>query len=378
MTLRGFLLPFARAFRARGWLVDAAAQGATGCAETVAAFDRVWDVRWSRNPLNPLNVLSALRRIREIVAEGRYDIVHVHTPVAAFVTRCALRHGAGGRRPVIIYTAHGFHFHPRGSRLGNFIFSTLERMAGRWTDFLVVINREDEEACRLYGLIHPDRIVYMPGIGADTASLKPESVSEGQIASLRAELGIEPGESLISMAANFYQCKRHIDAVRAFSDLNRTGVHLVFAGSGAVSRRLRRLTAQSAAAHRIHILGFRTDIPVIIRASAATILPSTREGLSRSVMESLCLGTPVLGSNIRGIRELLDGGAGILVEPQDPAGLSQAMAWIIDHPAEARAIGDRGRKRMAAFDTQKIIALHEHLYAKALGIKMEQKRAAAV
>ena len=117
---------------------------------------------------------------------------------------------------------------------------------------------------------------------------------------------------------------------------------------------------------------------MIIRASAATILPSTREGLSRSVMESLCLGTPVLGSNIRGIRELLDGGAGILVEPQDPAGLSQAMAWIIDHPAEARAIGDRGRKRMAAFDTQKIIALHEHLYAKALGIKMEQKRAAAV
>jgi len=88
-TLRGFLLPFAAHFRRRGFRVDAMARGVTGCPESVAGFDQVWEAAWSRNPLDPWNLGTARRRVRDVAAGGGYDLVHVHTPVAAFVTRLA-------------------------------------------------------------------------------------------------------------------------------------------------------------------------------------------------------------------------------------------------------------------------------------------------
>ena len=90
VSLCAFLLPFAYHFRAQGWRVDAMAQGISTSAECLQAFDRVWEVEWSRNPLKPQNLIVAPRQIQEVVAQEGYDLVHVHTPVAAFVTRYAL------------------------------------------------------------------------------------------------------------------------------------------------------------------------------------------------------------------------------------------------------------------------------------------------
>ena len=109
-TLRSFLLPFAAHFRRLGWQVDAMACGASASIECQQGFDRVWDVEWSRNPLDPRNLLAAPGVIREIVTRERYDLVHVHTPVAAFVTRYALKDLRRQTDTKIIYTAHGFHF----------------------------------------------------------------------------------------------------------------------------------------------------------------------------------------------------------------------------------------------------------------------------
>src|SRR4051794_29163723 len=111
MTLRGFLLPFAEHFRARGCRVDGLARGITGDADCVRGFDRVWDVDWSRNPLRLGQLFRTPAAIRELVVREGYDLVHVHTPIAAFLTRFALRGLRRQGRPRVIYTAHGFHFH---------------------------------------------------------------------------------------------------------------------------------------------------------------------------------------------------------------------------------------------------------------------------
>jgi len=98
----------------------------------------------------------------------------------------------------------------------------------------------------------------------------------------------------------------------------------------------------------------------------ATVLASEQEGLPRCVMESLCLEVPVIGTDIRGIQDLLAGDCGLLVELGDVEQLSQAMTWILDHPIAAKAMGKRGRKLMASYDLQHILNLHEALYAEAL------------
>lgn len=164
-TLRNFLLPFAQYFRSKGWQVDAMAQGVTLDPDCLANFDRVWDMTWSRTPLNPANLLLTPQKVRQIVEKESYDIVHVHTPIAAFVTRYALRSVRKAGKLAVIYTVHGFHRYSRDNPLTNIIFLLLEKLAGSWTDELVVINREDEAAAQLWELVTPGRIHYIPNMG---------------------------------------------------------------------------------------------------------------------------------------------------------------------------------------------------------------------
>jgi glycosyltransferase involved in cell wall biosynthesis len=358
----GFLFPFAKHFRQLGWRVDAMASGVGSSAACRENFDHVWEAAWSRNPLHPHNLTITAGQVRRTVAEGGYDIVHVHTPVAGFVTRFALRDRIRRAGLTVVYTAHGFHFHPLGGRVRNAAFRSLEKLAGRWTDRLVVINRTDEDAARALEIVPPERLVHMPGIGVDTRKYSPENVPSGEISRVRAELRLRPGQALFSMFAEFIPRKRHADVLQAFRRIPRGDCHLALAGAGPLVPEMRRLAARLGIADRVHFLGMRSDVPALMRASVATVLPSLQEGLSRSVMESLCLGIPVIGSDIRGIRELVGPEAGLLMPPMDPAGFAQAMGQLLRDPGQAAQMGRNGRQQMVEFDLVKVLAAHEKLY----------------
>ncbi|HCF28410.1 MAG TPA: glycosyltransferase family 1 protein [Cyanobacteria bacterium UBA11049] len=365
-TLRSFLLPFAQHFRAKGWQVDAMAQGISTCAKCLHSFDRVWEVEWSRNPLDPQNLIIAPPQIRKAIAQQDYDIVHVHTPVAAFVTRYALNNLRQQKRPKLIYTAHGFHFYRGGKPLKNLSFLALEKLAGRWTDYLVVINREDEEAAKRYGIVPTERVCYTPGIGVDTDYYSPGNVPDSEVVRVRQELGLSPETPLFLSIAEFNPGKRHQDILKALARLGRSKVQLAFAGTGPLMEQMQLLASNLGIQSLVHFLGYRQDIPALIRASTATLLASEREGLPRSVMESLCLEIPVIGTQTRGIRDLLEGDCGLLVKLGDVEDLAQAMARILDRPEEAKMMGKRGRERMKGYEVRQIIKLYDRLYAQAL------------
>lgn len=364
-TLSGFLLPFAEHFRSLGWRVDGMAQGINQFPECQQQFDRVWDVEWSRNPLNPKNLLIAAPKIKEIVTTEQYDIVHVHTPVAAFVTRFALRNRQ--KQPEIahtsvIYTAHGFHFHRGGNPLKNLIFLTLERIAGQWTDYLITINREDEIAAKKYQIIPENRVYYTPGIGVDTNLYNSNNVTSSEILEVRQELGLEEEDVLFLCIAEFTPNKRHKDILQALKKLNSSIVHIAFAGDGLFRDDMEKLATKLELQNKVHFLGFRPDIPVLIRTSIAVLLTSKREGLPRSIMEALCLETPVIGTDIRGIHDLLDEGCGLLVKVGDTSGLALAMNWLLNHPEKGITMGKKGKQKMVAYDVSNIIKLYENIY----------------
>jgi glycosyltransferase involved in cell wall biosynthesis len=117
---------------------------------------------------------------------------------------------------------------------------------------------------------------------------------------------------------------------------------------------------------RVYFLGYREDIPILVRASIATILVSQQEGLPRSIMESLSLEVPVIGTNIRGIQDLLHDDCGMLVEVGDINALAKSMSWMLKNPEAARNMGKQGRIKMVHHDLNHVIDLHENLYAKAI------------
>jgi glycosyltransferase involved in cell wall biosynthesis len=365
VTLSGFFGAIARHLRARGWQVDGMAQGASTSAECLEAFDRVWDVELFRNPLDPRNLMAAPQQIQAAFRQEEYDIVHVSTPVAALVTRYALS-GFRQRQPFkVIYTAQGFHFYRGGNPAKNAVFLALEKLAGPWTDYLVVVNREDEGAA-MQSLVSPDLVRYIPGTGVNVDRFNPRAVAAADIAKVRQELGLQSDTPLFLSIGEFIPRKRPADILKALAQLDRSDVHLAFAGSGPLLQPMQQLAASLGLQERVHFLGLRRDIPQLIRTSIATILASEHEGLPNCVMESLYLEVPVIGSQIRGTTDLLAKGSGLLFETGNIPRLAEAMAWILEHPQEALAMGKQGATQMANYGLPQILKQYEALYGEAI------------
>lgn len=372
-TISQFLRPYALRMRTLGWRVEAAAASAPGEPGLEAAFDRVHDLPLSRSLRRPAGLLAGERAIARVIRDVAPDIVHVHTPIASFVTRVAVRLASADRRPSIIYTAHGFHFHRGGQPIANGIFLTAERVAGRWTDVLIVINDEDEQAARRHHIVPQGRLVRMHGIGVDTTALAPETWAP-EAGAARVRVGVPPAAPMFVAIGELNDNKRQSDAIEALAICGHPTAHLVLLGAGPRRSALEALAVVRGVADRVHLAGQADDVPAILAGATALIASSAREGLSRSVMEALSLGIPVIASSARGNRELVTD-SGIMVPTGDIAGIAAAMDALIGDPLAAARLGRIGRQRMiAGYDTRILLDQHERLYERVWSARAEAQR----
>ncbi len=357
-----FLLPHVMRIRELGFDIEVAyrPESARASRELQAVGLVCHHVDFGQKPFASSNP-RAFGQIKALLQRGRYDIVHVNMPVPGWLSRLAAE--IYSPDSLVIYTVHGFHFHPRGGLVPNALFMALEKLAGYWTDVLVTITEEDYYAAVQHHIVDPQRVWHMPGVGVDTEQYDPAKVAEADVRALRQELGLGDKDVLFLMQAGFRPGKRHADALRALALLNNPQVHLAFAGSGPLEARMRELAKALGVDQRTHFLGYRPDVPVVTRASRAAILPSEREGLQHGVLESLALEVPVIGSDIRGIRELLRDGCGILVPVGEPEALVAAMRRMMDEPDEAVQMGRRGRRLACMqYSLDKALKFTERLY----------------
>lgn len=364
-TLESFLLPYALHFRQRGWQVDALAGGSfERFAWSRTHFHHTFQVSWSRSPLHAGNFRHTPGFIRRLAQRERYDIVHVHTPVAAFVTRLALATLPRARRPRVVYTAHGFHFHPQGRPLRNAAFIALEWLAGRFTDDLVVMSRADEQAALAYGIVPRGHLHHMPGIGVDLEHYRAEPLAPAELARARQAWGVGEDPYLLAVA-EFIPRKRHADLLTAFARLGGDWprLRLVLAGTGALEGPLRAQAQALGVASRVLFLGFRRDIPALLQGASALVLPSEQEGMPRCVLEAMSARTPIVATRIRGVSDLLGGDLGLLYEVGDVAGLERALRDVLGNPAAARARANAAYQGMLTYDVRHLIDLHDLLYA---------------
>lgn len=126
------------------------------------------------------------------------------------------------------------------------------------------------------------------------------------------------------------------------------GWRLKIVGTGPEEGRLRAFADKSPASQAIDFLGFKTgdELRSLIKGARWSVVPSTwRENMPYSIVESLAAGTPVIGSEIGGIPELIhDGKTGFIFSPGDSDGLSRRLVASTNVPAERMAqMGDACR-----------------------------------
>ena len=127
---------------------------------------------------------------------------------------------------------------------------------------------------------------------------------------------------------------------------DRAGWHLAIAGRGEEEGRLRAQSAAAGIDSRVHILGFRDDIPDILAAGDIFAMPSLSEGLPLALVEAMSFGLPVVVARVGGVPEVVtDDVEALLVPPSDAGALASALRRLIDDAELRRRLGDAGRTR---------------------------------
>lgn len=253
----------------------------------------IFNVPWSREPLSKCN-FSAIKVIKKIAEDGNYDIVHCHTPVAAFCTRIACN-SLRKKGLSVIYTAHGFHFF-KGAPIKNWLmFFPLEWFCSFKTDVLVTITKEDYE--RTKKSLHPKKCEYVPGVGIDIDKFANATVDKEE---KRKEIGVPPDAYLILSVGELNANKNHEAVIRKIAESDKKNVHYVIAGDGKLKEYLLNLSKELGISDRVHLLGIRSDVEQLYKIADLYCLPSKREGLNVSLMEAKTAGLECKCNSIRG------------------------------------------------------------------------------
>jgi glycosyltransferase involved in cell wall biosynthesis len=340
VTVWAFLMPYMRALQQLGWRVEVAACP-SGYAERIEAEGFVFHpVSFARSPLHLANV-KGTHELLQLLRRGHFDVMHVHTPVAGFFGRWAA-HVA--RTPCVVYTAHGFHFHEFGGRISNAVFLAAERMAARWTDILVTINRDDCAVAQLKLSRRRLRIRYVPGVGLDPRqydSLLPTRVQLSEYG-----IRLSPDECVVTWVGEFNPGKRPLDALRIVADLRCRGlsVYLVMAGDGPLLATVKSTCTEWGLQDVCWFVGSIDWIPDLLAGSRVFIMTSHREGLPRAMMEAMAAGLPVVAYAIRGVRDLVqDSINGRLIPLGGVKQMADAVAELVLNVDMAHRMGNVGR-----------------------------------
>ncbi len=281
---------------------------------------KIFEVPFSRNPLGIGNI-KAFIKLEELQRINDYDIVHVHTPIAAIYGRLLKLNFPSLR---IIYTAHGYHFLKGGSKLGWILYYPIEKIMAKFTDVTININKEDYEITK--EKLKPKKCYLLNGVGLDLDKYK--KLSSKEIQEKRKEFGLKDKDFVVLMVAEINKNKNHIQLINAMDILKDKypNIKVLCIGDGTLKESLDKQIILRNLQNNIFMLGYRLDVNKFINISDIGILLSRREGLPRNIMEFMACGRKVIATDIRGCRDLIcDETIGTLVNVDDYESTAKAI-----------------------------------------------------
>jgi glycosyltransferase involved in cell wall biosynthesis len=181
----------------------------------------------------------------------------------------------------------------------------------------------------------------------------------------RRELGVGDSEVLVVAVGNLYPVKGHEVLVRALAEVKADPPwRLAIAGRGEEDERLRALAKASGCAGRVHLLGYRADIPDILAGADIFAMPSLSEGLPLALIEAMFAARAIVASTVGGIPDAIeDEREGLLVPPGDAIALGAALQRVVVSPELRAALGAAAERRAeSAFTTARMADQYEDLY----------------
>jgi glycosyltransferase involved in cell wall biosynthesis len=276
----------------------------------------------------PCRIPAAALAIRRAVGATRPDVVHAHNPTMALATGLVTRRG---RKPPGLVNVHG-------------------------------VPEEDwRTAVRLVRLSGLAPVACGPGVAAALAeygctpfATVPNAVGPAPRPAGRKELKLDRGTRLVLIVGRLVEQKNHELAIRAIAGV--PDALLAIAGDGPLRPRLERVAAEEGVNGRVRFLGVRRDVRALMGAADAIVLSSHWEGLPLSALEALASGTPLVATEVRGLRELVVDGENALLVPEEPEALAAGLRRVLDDPELAARLAAAGRRVEGAGSDDTMVA----------------------
>ncbi|MDO5047837.1 MAG: glycosyltransferase family 4 protein [Anaerococcus sp.] len=322
----------------------------------------IYDVPINRSPYSIITNYRAYKKICEIVESEKIKYIHCNTPVGGLIGRIV----AYKYNLPVIYQAHGFHFY-RGASIKNWIlYYPVEKFLARYTNAIITINKEDFESAKKFKLKDDGSVYYLPGVGINTRKFLGK---RHIIKTKRSELGIDEDSTVIISVGELNSNKNNGVIIKALAGLKRKDIVYLLCGIGEEEDTLKSLAKRSGLEKQVKFLGYRKDIAELFYESDIFVLPSFREGLSRSLMEAMASGLPCIVSDIRGNRDLIkDGLGGYLCDPNNPKEFEEKIKKISNDKQLLSSMGNYNQNVIKKFDISSVESILKLVYSKVFGL----------
>lgn len=351
-----FLLPLMRGMADAGHDVVGICADGKELSTVRDAGLRVITVPFTRS-MAPHHTTRALWRLIKVLRRERFDMIHVHTPVAAAIARAA---AVIVGVPRVVYTAHGFYFHDNMALSKRAAFVAIEWLAGRATHTLFTQSAEDAATALRLHLCRTNDVQAI-GNGSDPARYCPDPVARDTI---RAGFSVPHDRTVIISVGRLVTEKGFPELITAMRDVDAelwiVGARLPSDHASAMDDTFNMVMADPQLRTRVRLLGHRNDVPALLAAADVFTLASHREGMPRSIIEAMLTGLPVVATNIRGSREeVCHNETGLLVPVADPAALAAALDTLATDANLRHRLGAAGLQRARRHYDEAAVIAHQ-------------------
>jgi glycosyltransferase involved in cell wall biosynthesis len=354
MSLRYLLLAQLRAVRDAGGIAIGISAPGPHVAALEAEGIRHIPLHASTRAADPRADLRAARELLRILQRERVDVLHTHNPKPGFYGRIV---GRVARVPIVVNTVHGLYATPDDPWTKRAVVYGLEAIAARCSDAELYQNIEDLEFMQQW---HLTRRASLLGNGVDLRRFDRARVGPEARTAMRAELGATDDTIVVGSVGRLVAEKGYPELFEAMAGLDPSRFLLVVAGDRDPDKpdSLDPAVVDAAQARGVRFVGHREDVEHFYPGLDLFVLASHREGFPRVAMEAAAMGLPVVTTDVRGCRQVVDHGVnGLLVPVRDPGALQAAIVTLSENSERRSEMGDASRaKARKEFDEQTVVA----------------------
>ncbi|MCM1028054.1 MAG: glycosyltransferase [Pseudoflavonifractor sp.] len=286
-----------------------------------------------------------LLRLNKLISRGGYDIVHTHNTapqifaaLSSIVTSQAM-----------VTTEHNTSNRRRAWKW----FAPIDRwMYSRYKSVVCISDKTETHLKEHLGKC-PTKVVTIPN-GIDITRYMTAMPFD-----YRDEY--PSARNVIVQVAAFREQKDQDTTIRAMA-LLPDSAHLFLVGDGERRPQLEELVKQLGLSQRVHLLGVRTDVAELLAGADVAVMSSHWEGFGLAAVEAMAAGTPVVASDVDGLREVVNG-AGLLAKPSDPSDLARQIETIINNSDKAMELAAAGASRAPQYGIGKMVKGYLNIYS---------------